>query len=449
MARSVAMIKKKPPHFFKRLMPSGLLARSSIIIFAPVIFVQLTTAYIFYDRHWKKMTSLLAENIAGSINASTHIIAGTGFDKELLDDFMGFIGKNFGLQVTLYESSFMSSKQDTSVLNWREQYLYDHLNGYFDGDFSLSIDDDVISVAVKVDNVVLKFTTETKRLFTRTTPILLWWALATPIFFLIIAFIFMRNQVRPLRELSNSMEIFGKGRTVAPIKPSGAQEIRTASMAFNAMRERIMTQINQRTEMLAGVSHDLRTPLTRMALEVELMNDEDVKSAFHEDISQMRHIIDEYLAFVQGSEAEATKSINLYNILESVIEHYKFPSVILEGDKRSTVNGKEQSLKRAFINLLSNAAKYSCNSFIKIIKASNRGGYEVTIEDDGPGISANNRQAVFRPFFRVDTSRNQDTGGIGLGLSITKDIINSHGGTIELDDSKKMGGLLVRIYIPH
>ncbi|MBP6986115.1 MAG: HAMP domain-containing protein, partial [Alphaproteobacteria bacterium] len=260
----------------------------------------------------------------------------------------------------------------------------------------------------------------------------------------LIAAIFMKNQVKPLRRLARAADKFGKGLSVPPIKPEGSTEVRQAAMAFNRMQERIHRQISQRTEMLAGVSHDLRTPLTRMELELAMMEDIVDVQGLKQDVKDMKHMIESYLAFAKGDEAEKAVMTNVSDLLGSVIDRYgaKIQWVSKRTFRRPM---KVNTLKRGFQNLIDNADKYA--KHVQISMASVPDGMQIIIEDDGPGIPEASRLDVFRPFYRMDPARNLNQAGTGLGLSIAQDAIHQHGGTIELGQSS-MGGLKVVVSIP-
>jgi two-component system osmolarity sensor histidine kinase EnvZ len=433
--------------WIKRALPKGLLGRSALIMIAPVLLVQLITTYVFYDRHWKKMTELLGENIAGAMNATHELLQSNPENPQLVVFLKEFSVRHFNLRLGLYPPTFTLPKQDMDKLSWREAHLYHHLEKNSQSPFFLSITPETITVYIHDQGQVIELSTETKRLFTRTTPLLIWWAVGSPIFFLLIAFFFMRNQVRPLKELAYHMDVFGKGRPTDPIKPTGALEVRQAAQAFNSMRKRILAYIQQRTEMLAGVSHDLRTPLTRMALEVALLPESSNREDLQEDIRHMRHMIDGYLAFVQGAEEEPLQPLDLKELMEKLVKRPPFNQVHCSLPAHPCMYmGQTQNTIRALMNLLDNALKYArtCHMALQDLGSS----WEIIIEDDGPGIPLRQRGEVFKPFFRLEGSRNSETGGIGLGLAIAQDGISHQGGTITLDDSPSLGGLRVIVTFP-
>lgn len=449
MARRLSLPSMDRIHPFiwlKKLMPQGLLGRSALIIVLPVILVQGITSYVFYDRHWAKTTELLAENIAGSISAAYDLLPPTAPDEEWFKNFKFFVEKNFRLKVFLLPQAFELPSHTLQRLSWQEKILAAPLEKVLNTPFSLHISSDTIAVTIVYQKMFVHFETPMKRLFTRTTPLLTWWALASPLFFLLIAFAFMRNQVRPLRLLAQRVEEFGKGRNVQAVKPSGALEVQQVARAFNAMRERIFLQIKQRTEMLAGVSHDLRTFLTRFALEVEMLPPSDLKPSLQEDIRLMRATLDDYLAFARGVEGEAVVCVDLKDLISKAVKAMDLTRIKLDVPSGPCLIAvRPQAIIRCLSNLVQNALKYASSCHVRLRSSSK--SFLITVDDDGPGIPAQYHQTVFRPFFRLDESRNLDSGGVGLGLAIAKDITHSHGGTIRIEHAPK-GGTRVSVCLP-
>lgn len=308
-----------------------------------------------------------------------------------------------------------------------------------------------IKVSVQIPEGVLEIVTNRKRLFSSTTYIFVLWMVGTSMILFGVATIFMRNQVRPIRKLASAADDFGKGRDTPRFKPEGATEVRQAASAFIAMRDRIQRQISQRTGMLSGVSHDLRTPLTRMRLQIEMLgndNDiEDLKEDLKEDITDMEHMLEAYLAFARGEGDEKPQTTNLSTMLEEIVGQSKRNGAMIdlhsEGEIISTV--KPNSFKRCVTNLVENANRYADHVSVR---AGPRGdAIEITVDDDGPGIPEAERDEAFKPFYRLENSRNPETGGVGLGLTITRDVIRSHGGDITLGESPA-GGLRAKLILP-
>ena len=264
----------------------------------------------------------------------------------------------------------------------------------------------------------------------------------------LVAVLFLRIQVRSIAELAQVAEDFGKGIDNKDFKPYGSSEVRKAAIAFIKMKERIQRQMSERTQMLAGVSHDLRTPLTRMKLQVALLQDGVDKKDFLQDIDEMEKMLDGYLSFVSGEGGEKSSFVDMNEMILSILNKFRNKKALIRystNDQVSAIQGREQALKRALTNIIANAFRYGKTVVVNL--ESNNRKLEVTVDDDGPGIPLDKREEVFKAFFRLEASRNKDTGGVGLGLSIAKDVITSHGGRIELFDSP-LGGLRVLISIP-
>ncbi len=262
-----------------------------------------------------------------------------------------------------------------------------------------------------------------------------------------VATIFMCNQVKPIRRLAAAADELGKGRDAPNLKPEGAREIRQASAAFIAMRDRIQRQITQRTDMLAGVSHDLRTPLTRMKLQLEMVKDSSDTAALKDDVAEMEHMVEGYLAFARGEGFETPKPTNIVHILGDVVVSAKRrgTEVDFHTEGQFVVRIRQNAFKRCINNLLDNADRHAIHVSIRTGKRGD--AIEITVDDDGPGIPKHLRDEAFKPFFRLDESRNPETGGVGLGLTIARDIIRGHGGDIILSGSPS-GGLRARLTLP-
>jgi two-component system osmolarity sensor histidine kinase EnvZ len=294
---------------------------------------------------------------------------------------------------------------------------------------------------------VLHLIISRKRLFSSTTYVFVIWMVGTSLILFGVATIFMRNQVKPIRRLAVAADNFGKGRDVTQFKPEGAREVRQAASAFLAMRERISRQISQRTDMLAGVSHDLRTPLTRMKLQLAMIKQTDGAKELSSDVDEMEHMLEGYLAFARGEGTETPRSSDVSTVLNEVVTqaHRKSKAVDLHTEGELIVPLRPQAFKRCMTNLIDNAIRYANHV---TVRAGTRGNaIEITVDDDGPGIPEDQREDVFKSFYRIDNSRNPETGGVGLGLTIARDVIRSHGGDITLSDSP-LSGLRARVRLP-
>ena len=286
------------------------------------------------------------------------------------------------------------------------------------------------------------------RLHSSSSYIFILWVFGLSILFFTISLIFMRNQIRPILRLSVAADRLGKGQDIVDLKPSGAREVRLAAEAFNKMRDRIMRQVQHRTSMLAGVSHDLRTPLTRLKLQLAMMGDGPDQDAMKQDIEDMEVMIEGYLSFARGDSGETAQATDMNELVEEVVTNARRNGFEISYQTASDpiiMTVKQNAMERALSNVLGNAAKFATEAQVMLMQ--DMGYVKILIDDNGPGIPADKREDVFRPFHRLEQSRNTQSGGVGLGLSITQDIISSHGGTIQLGESS-VGGLSVIITLP-
>jgi two-component system osmolarity sensor histidine kinase EnvZ len=312
---------------------------------------------------------------------------------------------------------------------------------------SKSSDGSNIEIRIRMPDETLRLETTIKRLESRTTTLFIAWMLGASAVFLLIAVIFLRNQIRPLKRLAEAADNFGRGIDSPNFRTSGASEVRTAARAFIIMRERIKRQLRTRTEMLAGISHDLRTPLTRMKLHLAMLGDNEAAREMEGDVQQMEHMIEEYLDFARGEGREDAIRISLRDMLEDVLSDYQrlHADVTLVSADDLMMDIRVSSFRRMLHNLIDNALRYGkrCELFLR----ASTNYCEILIDDEGPGIPEEKREEVFKPFSRLEESRNIKTGGVGLGLTIARDIVLAHGGTIALETSPK-GGLRVVIRLP-
>jgi two-component system osmolarity sensor histidine kinase EnvZ len=304
-----------------------------------------------------------------------------------------------------------------------------------------------ILIRVQLQDGLLELFVPRKRLFSSTTYIFVLWMVGTSMLLLGIATVFMRNQVRSVRKLAAAADSFGKGLDVPNFKPEGATEVRQAAMAFSLMRDRLKRQIQQRTEMLAGVSHDLRTPLTRMKLQLAMMADVEGCAELQEDVAEMERMVEGYLAFARGEGGEKPVLTDLGELLEDVVGRYRRQGceIDLHVEDKVALTLRPHALSRALSNLIGNALRYGGHVWVRAGRRPD--AVEVVVDDDGPGIPAEKREQVFKPFHRLEHSRNVATGGVGLGLTIARDIVRSHGGDVVLEDSP-LGGLRARVRLP-
>jgi two-component system osmolarity sensor histidine kinase EnvZ len=431
----------------KRFLPKSLLGRSLLIIVTPLVLLQVASAVLFYETHWDKVAMRLARGVAGDVAAVITLLRQFP-ESEHRHWILQIAADTMEMDVDLRNGEVLPNKPfaaDGLVEAMLLQALRDHVGKPFRFDAE-SIDRYVL-IEIQLPEGVLSVVTPRKRLFSSTVYVFVTWMVGTSLILFGIALVFMRNQVKPIRRLAIAADNFGKGREAASFKPEGAAEVRRAAAAFLAMRERIQRQIAQRTEMLAGVSHDLRTPLTRMKLQLALMRKEEGISELDADVAEMERMLDEYLAFARGEGAEQPQATNLSDLLsEAAVQARRRGGAIdLHTEGELMVPVRPNAFKRCLTNLIENAIRYAEHVSVR---AGRRGdAIEITIDDDGPGIPPDRREDVFKPFFRLEGSRNPVTGGVGLGLTIARDVVRGHGGDLVLADSPS-GGLRAKLRVP-
>ena len=426
----------------RSFLPKSLFGRAVLILVLPLILVQVVTSYVFLDRHVETVTQTLSQSIASEIS---YILNDPGDiepeDIKATAAQFSFIAKISTPPVHEINGSFGSA--ESILLATLEHSIKTNKP------IRVYTDDKHLNIVVPHKGKYIHFTTSSKRLVSRTTPLVLFWAITTSVVMFIIALIFLRNQIRPIRKLAAAANLFGRGVHLTNFKPAGAREVRQAATAFNKMLEKIHRQVSERTDMLAGISHDLRTPLTRMKLELEMLPKSNEIEALKEEVHEMEKMVEGFLAFVRGDTQELSEKVNLHQVLSSVAAGFKHSDLIINLTCPLSLDliVRPSAFKRAFQNLMSNASHHASQLNITAEKDTGAGGIRVQLDDNGPGIAEEQRENVFKPFYRCDTGRNLQSGGIGLGLSITRDIILNHGGRITLGESPE-GGLQVEIILP-
>lgn len=438
--------------FLKRnLVPSSLFGRSLLILILPVLLIQLITTVVFFDRHWSKMTSRLAFAVAGEISVVAETIERDP-SSERVEDIMGYAARGLEMLISYEPGGVLQedSGRESSGL-WETlvaQTLADELEQSLRRPFHIHADfrQKWVQVDVQLKHGMMNVSLPERRLFSSSGYIFLLWMLSISTLLLGIAILFMRNQIRPIRRLAIAAEFFGKGRDVAKFKPEGAREVRQAAEAFLGMRERIKRQIEQRTIMLAGVSHDLRTPLTRLKLQLAMMEEKPEITDMQHDVQDMEKMIAGYLAFVSGDAQEDFVPTSLPMLVDKVAQGMQDQGKHVEMDMDEIIlSVRPMAFERCLSNLIGNAAQYADKIWIGLMRDGDH--VLLTVEDNGPGIPEDQYEEVFKPFTRIDSSRNPETGGVGLGLPIAMDMVHSHGGRIWLEKSKH-GGLCVVVKLP-
>ncbi|HTJ63159.1 MAG TPA: ATP-binding protein [Alphaproteobacteria bacterium] len=428
----------------KRLLPRTLEGRTILILVVPVVIAQLITVYIFFERHFSTLSVDLSRAVAGDIEMIIDEIEREPSSRQRI---FSAAADSFELSLD-FEPGARLTPVKTRWNPLIEPILETALAERVGRPFTIGAygSDNWAEIRVQLPDGVLDVRSPQRRLFSYTAFVFIAWVIGAALLLTWIAVIFMRNQVRPIRRLAVAAERFGKGNDAMQLKPAGALEVRQAAAAFIVMRDRIRRQIAQRTEMLAGVSHDLRTPLTRMKLQLAMLPDAEEAEGLHADVAEMEGMIDAYLAFARGEGGEAAQPTDFAALLRDVVDGLPGKAAVtvrIAGPIDITI--RPMAMRRCLGNLLGNALRYA--KAVEVTAVLDQRTVRVTIDDDGPGIPKDKREDVFRPFFRLDPSRNIATGGVGLGLSIARDIAHGHGGEIALEDSP-LGGLRVVLTLP-
>jgi len=428
---------------YKRLIPSSLLGRSIIIIFVPIIILVILTSFVFYQTSWNIISKRLTQSVVADINVIVKLI-----DQDLKLNAIQIAKEDFKMVIDIIPKKDLdplSFQAERGILSKRLNQALEELDRPFF--YDLSNIDKGAKIAVLLNNKFLIINVDKDRIYSESAFVFLLWMIFASLILLFFSYFFMSKQIRPLKRLSIIAETFGRGLDAPELKGSGASEIKQTAIAFNQMRTRIRRFLKQRTDMLAGVSHDLRTPLTRMKLQLSLLKDEKAKNEFELDIKEMTAMLDSYVSFVRSEAPEPIEFISINEILMDILKNIDNEKIKVEINQLNKIetSGRPIQLKRAFQNIIDNSMRYSNKIIIEIFKDDE--GCIINIDDNGPGIPDKNYEDVFKPFFTLDPSRNKLKGESGLGLSITRDIIRSHGGDIKLEKSK-IGGLRSRILLP-
>jgi len=431
-------------NFIKKFLPKRLFYRSLLIVAAPIIGLQLIISIVFFDSLWIKTNKGLTRALVGEIDTIIDIYNNENeYNKKKLTDLYN---QNFNFSIRFLENTKLP---DIKVERWfspmdrtLRRELKPKINEFW---FNTTSYKEVIDLRIKFKDGVLQIFFPKERVQTSSIRIFALW-ITLPAFLLIaVAIIFLKNQTRPIINLARASEKFGRGEIVKDFIPSGALEIRQAGYEFDRMRKRIIRHLNQRSEMLSGISHDLRTPLTRMKLQLAFIKDEKISKKLSNDITEMEKMLNEYLKFSSSRSTEKTETFDLSELLETIVQKYEKKEITTDIPERVYLDGRKNLIQRCLNNLIDNSIKYSEKTLISLKKSSSN--ITITVDDDGPGIPKNERENVFKPFYKIDKSRGDSKSSVGLGLSIASDIVRSHGGNILLETSPK-DGLRVKIFLP-
>ncbi|MDE2164912.1 MAG: HAMP domain-containing protein [Alphaproteobacteria bacterium] len=434
--------------WFKRMLPRSLYGRSLLILILPLVLAQSIATWIFYDRHWETVARRLSSSVAADIALTLDSITIATSDQRREAIFQR-ADDDTQLAYAFRPGEALPKDMRQTDGSRIEDTLAHAVNERVGLPFAIGGEYEPrdILVSIQTDNGVLQVAIPRDRLFTPTTYIFIMWMVGSSLVLFAIALVFMRNQIKSLRRLAVAVDDFGKGRDVPNFKVEGATEVRQTGTAFLRMRDRIQRAIAQRTEMLAGVSHDLRTPLTRMRLALELQKDDPRAAELKADVAAMERMIQGYIDFARGEGSEQTRPVDLVALIRALVAGLGQTGapVMTALPEECVLPLRPDAMHRCLGNLIANAQRHGRHVWVTVIEG--KAQLEVLVDDDGPGIPPADREAVFRPFFRLDPSRNPETGGTGLGLAIARDVAHAHGGEIMLEDSPH-GGLRARIRLP-
>ena len=432
-------------NFIKYLLPKRLFYRALIIVAAPTIILQIIITIVFYDSVWIKANKNITRSLVNQLKAIEEVYQN---DKKNLDFFTDSYKNNFNFEIGINQETFPKNSGERKF-SPMDRSLRRELKSVFGNNnywFSTSKFKNAVEIKIRSKEDVIEFLVPKEMVSTSSVRLFVLWTTLPSLVLIIIALIFLKNQTKPLVKLAKAAERFGKGDYVNDFRASGSQEIRKAAFEFDRMAKRINRHLNQRAEMLSGISHDLRTPLTRLKLQLAMLKQKDISEKMTKDIDEMEKMLNDYLHFAKTQTQESTTKININNTLDTIKNEFDNDKIIFENNGEIVeLQGRPIALKRSFENIIQNGLTYGNKVYVNVQKGNKRA--LVTIEDDGPGIPEDQYKNVFKPFFRLDKSRSLNQSGVGLGLAIVEDIINSHGGNIQLGKSE-YNGLQIKISLP-
>ena len=432
-------------NFFKKVLPKRLFYRALLIVAVPVITIQLIITIVFFDSLWIKTNKGMTRTLVNEISAFVEAYQNEENDKQEVTNLFSLF---LDLNIELVVNEKLSDQNKERWFSPIDRTLRRELKSKFSPEifwFNTTNYKELVDLRIKYEDGYFKFLVPKDRVTSTSARIFALWITVPAIIMVIISLIFLKNQTRPITNLARAAERFGKGEDIEEFKPSGALEIRQAGHEFDKMRKRIERHLNQRTEMLSGISHDLRTPLTRMKLQLAFLKDKDAVDKLTDDINEMEKMLNEYLQFTSSSYVEKDEMFNLSELIEEIIKKYNNKNISHNLIPRIYINGRKNLINRSLNNLIDNGLKYANKVEISLNKKNTN--LFIIIDDDGPGIPKKEHENVFKPFYKMDKGRNDSKSSVGLGLSIASDIIKSHGGNIMLEKSK-FNGLRVKIFLP-
>ena len=429
----------------KKILPTGLFYRSLIIVAAPTIILQIIITVVFFDSIWIKANKGLTKSLVGEIKTLSDIY--TGQDQEQIDYLTEQFKYNFDFVINVTDEKLptVSKERKYSPMDRSLRRELKRVFGSSNYWFDTVAYADIVEIKINSNDRIIQILFPKEKIAPSSVRIFFLWITLPSLVLLFIAIIFLKNQTKPIVNLSKAAERFGKGDFLSGIRPSGAAEIRKAAYEFDRMAKRIDRHLKQRSEMLSGISHDLRTPLTRLKLQLAMLDQKNISIKMSKDIDEMESMLNSYLQFAKSQVQEESVATNINNLFKEIIDEKNNKNLHYNSSKEIVFVARKKALKRCFNNIIENGLNYATNVQINVTRLTNR--VNISIDDDGPGIPINQYKNVFKPFYRLDDSRNLNHSGVGLGMSIAEDIVRSHGGNIELNESKHKG-LQVKISLP-
>jgi len=429
----------------KKIMPKSLFYRSLIIVLAPIILLQIIITVVFFDSLWIKTNKGMTRSLVGEIQTIFDVYKKNNYENNEM--ITSLYNKNFDFVIAFKENKNIPKIKAERWFSPMDRSLRRELKPVFGNSFwfDTSSYKELVDLRIKHQDGVIEIFFPKHKIAPSSIRIFALWITLPGLLLILISIIFLKNQTRPIINLARAAEKFGKGEFIQEFRPSGAKEIRQAAYEFDRMRKRISIHLNQRSEMLSGISHDLRTPLTRLKLQLAMIRQTDLAKKMGDDIDEMEKMLNDYLEFASSQKSEKNQIFDLNNLLNEIALKYDPKKIKYTFSNGLLINGRKLSIKRCLTNIIDNGISYGDNVSISTKKTNNN--VNIVVDDNGHGIPANEHQNVFKPFYRIDKSRSQNKSGVGLGLSIANDIIRSHGGNIFLDQSPNKG-LRVKISLP-
>ena len=429
----------------KNILPKTLFYRALLIVAVPVIVLQLVITIVFFDSLWIKTNKGMTKALVNEINTFIEVYNDEIYDKNEIKNLFS-VYQDLNIEF-INDENFVYEYNERwfSPIDRTLRRELKSIFGFQNFWFSTTSYKELIDLRVKYQKGYFKFLVPKDRVTSSSARIFALWITVPALIMVIISLIFLKNQTRPITNLAKAAEKFGRGEEIEEYKPSGAAEIRQAGYEFDRMRKRILRHLNQRSEMLSGISHDLRTPLTRMKLQLAFIKDQELANKLSDDINEMEKMLNEYLQFTSSSFLEKDEQFNISDLIIRIVEKYNNKNITTNVTPEIYLRGRKNLIKRCINNIIDNAIKYGDKIKIEVMKNNNN--LFIKIEDNGPGIPFNEHENVFKPFYKINKGRADSKSSVGLGLSIASDIIRSHGGNIKLEKSS-IDGLGVKIFLP-